>query len=376
MKMPAPQCRLRLSMGSARGGRPSRDKGPCRLAILAAVPLFAAATSLATGVLPARAVEQQGPFYAGKTVRILVGFGPGGGYDLYARELGRFLGRHLPGNPTVVVQNMVGAGSLKAVNFLYNAAPRDGTVIAGFSRGIVFEPLIGHPDGAQFEAPKLNWVGSMSDEVGVCAVASSRGISSFEDMTRRPTLIGASGAGADSDVFPIVLRNLFHMPMRIVQGYPDGANMNLAMERGEIDGRCGWSWGSILTSSRDLLVNKKIQVTLQIALKKHEDLPDVPLIMDLVNDPGKLAALRLIVARQAIARPFAAPPGLPRERVETLRTAVEATMKDPEFLADMRRLMLEVRPVGGAEVERLIRDLYASPPEVVKLARELLAYTP
>jgi tripartite-type tricarboxylate transporter receptor subunit TctC len=316
------------------------------------------------------------PFYAGKTVRVLVGYGPGGGYDIYARELGRFLGRHIPGNPIVVVQNMVGAGSLKAVNYLFNAAPRDGTTIATFARGIVFEPLIGHPDAAQFDAPKFNWIGSISNEVGVCAVMSSRGVNSWEDMRTKTTVIGASGAGADSDVFALVLRKLFGLPMRIVTGYPDGANMNLAMERGEIDGRCGWSWNTIVSRNRDWLVNKQIRVTVQIALSKHEDLPDVPLVMDLVSDPRQAAALKLLVSRQSFARPFAAPPNLPAERVTTLREAFDATMRDPDFLAEMRRLDLEVRPIGGDEVQKLIGEIYASPPQVIELARDFLSPSP
>src|SRR5215831_1505156 len=186
--------------------------------ILIAVLALAATTTLA-----ARASAQDtSSFFAGKTVRIVVGFSAGGGYDIYARELGRYLGRHIPGHPSVVVQNMAGAGSLKAVNFLFNAAPRDGTVLATFARGIVFEPLIGHLDGAQFDAPKFNWIGSISDEVGVCAINASRGIATWQDMLTTKTLIGASGAGADSDAFPIVLRNLFHLPMRVVTGYPGG----------------------------------------------------------------------------------------------------------------------------------------------------------
>jgi hypothetical protein len=339
------------------------------LLVLVTVPA-AAQTTLAA---PARAADGS-PFFAGKTVRILVGFSAGGGYDIYARELGRYLGRHIPGNPSIVVQNMVGAGSLKAVNFLYNAAPRDGTVLATFARGIVFEPLIGHLDGAQFDAPKFNWIGSVSNEVGVCAINTSRGIFTWQDMLTKKTLIGASGAGADSDVFPIVLRNLFQLPMRVVTGYPGGNDLNLAMERGEIDGRCGWSWTSIVSLKRDWLVNKQIQITLQIALAKHEDLPDVPLIMDLVPDPRRDAALKLIVSRQSIARPFAAP--VPPERIETLRQAFDATMHDPDFLAEMRSQTLEVRPVGGAEVQNLMREIYASPPDVVKLAREILVDTP
>jgi len=275
-----------------------------------------------------------------------------------------------------VVQNMAGAGSLKAVNFLFNAAPRDGTVLATFSRGIVFEPLIGHLDGAQFEAPKFSWIGSISDEVSVCAINASLGIVTWQDMLIKKTVIGASGAGADSDVFPIVLRNLFHLPMRIVTGYPGGADLNLAMERGEIDGRCGWSWTSIVSRNRDWLTNKRIRITLQIALAKHEDLPDVPLVTELVSDLRQVAALKLIVSRQSIARPFAAPPEVPVERVETLRQAFDSTMRDPDFLAEMRSQALEVHPVGGAEVQKLMRDVYASPPEVMKLARDILVEAP
>jgi tripartite-type tricarboxylate transporter receptor subunit TctC len=337
------------------------------------VVIFSAALTWITA--PAIA-DDASSFFAGKTVRIVVGFSPGGGYDIYARELARYLGRHIAGHPAVVVQNMAGAGSLKAVNFLFNAAPRDGTVLATFSRGIVFEPLIGHLDGAQFEAPKFNWIGSISDEVSVCAINASRGVATWRDMLTTNTVIGASGAGADSDVFPIVLRNLFHLPMRIVTGYPGGADLNLAMERGEIDGRCGWSWTSIVSRNRDWLADKRIRITLQIALAKHEDLADVPLITDLVSDPRQSAALRLIVSRQAIARPFAAPPQVPPERIEILREAFDSTMHDPEFLAEMQGQSLEVRPLGGAAVQVLMRDLYASSRDAVKLARDILVDMP
>lgn len=348
------------------------------IALLARQRVFALSvlTVIAAIALAARACAAETPFYAGKTLRILVGFGPGGGYDLYARELARHLGRHLDGHPSVMVQNMAGAGSLKAVNFLYNAAPRDGTTIATFARGIVFEPLIGHLEGAQFDAPKFNWIGSVSNEVSVCAVNASRGIATWQDMQAKPTVIGASGAGADSDVFPIVLRNLTHLPMRIVTGYPDGSNLNLAMERGEIDGRCGWSWTSLIARNRDWLTTKRIRVTLQIALARHENLPDIPLVMDLATTPRQAAALKLIVSRQSIARPFSAPPDVPPDRIEALRQAFDATVADPAFIADMHAQALEVRPVGGATVQSLIRDLYASPPDVVTLARELLANSP
>jgi tripartite-type tricarboxylate transporter receptor subunit TctC len=338
--------------------------------------LIATVATAVTAIAAPAVADDASSFFAGKTVRVVVGFSSGGGYDVYARELARYFGRHIPGHPSVVVQNMAGAGSLKAVNFLFNAAPRDGTVLATFSRGIVFEPLIGHLDGAQFEAPKFNWIGSISDEVSVCAINASRGVATWQDMLTKSTVIGASGAGADSDVFPIVLRNLFHLPMRIVTGYPGGADLNLAMERGEIDGRCGWSWTSILSRNREWLADKRIRITLQIALAKHEDLPDVPLITDLVSDPRQAAALKLIVSRQAIARPFAAPPDVPPGRIEILREAFDSTMRDPDFLAQMRSQALEVRPLGGAAVQELMRDISVSPRDVVKLARDILVDTP
>jgi tripartite-type tricarboxylate transporter receptor subunit TctC len=337
---------------------------------------FAIAVAACVTATPAAAADTAAEFYAGKTVRVLVGFGPGGGYDLYARTLGRFFGRHIAGEPAVIVQNMPGAGSLKVVNYLFNAAPKDGTTLATFARGIVYEPILGHPEGAQFEAPKFNWIGSIANEVSVCAFNTARGIATWQDMTVKKTLIGASGTGADSDVFPTVLRNLFGLPMKIVTGYPGGADLVLAMERGEVDGRCGWSWTSLLARNRDMLAGKRITVPLQIALQRHEDLADIPTIMELPSDPRRNAALKLIVSRQAVARPFAAPPGVPPERVAALRSGFDATMRDPDFLAEMRNLGLEVRPLGGAEVQGLMRDIHASPPDVLALAREILVEAP
>ena len=342
-------------------------------AAFAAAALIAAL--LAAAGLPAHA-DPVADFYAGKTLRILVGFSPGGGYDLYARTLGRYLGKHIPGEPTVLVQNMPGAGSLKVVNWLYNAAPKDGTALATFARGIVFEPLFGHAEGAQFEAARFNWIGSISNEVSVCAFNTASGIRTFADMQTKPFRIGASGAGADSDIFPVVIKNLFHLPMRLVAGYPGGADMVLAMERREIDGRCGWSWSSLVSRNKAMLDAHEIAVTLQIALARHEDLPDVPLVQDFVRDPQQLAALRLIVSRQHIARPFAAPPDVPAERVAALRKAFDAVMRDADFLAEAKRLALEVRPASGTDVQALFAEIYAAPPAVVAQASKLIKDVP
>jgi len=205
---------------------------------------------------------------------------------------------------------------------------------------------------------------------------STSGIRTWDDMRTKPYKIGASGIGADSDLFPVALRNLFHLPMKIVTGYQGGSEMVLAMERREIDGRCGWSWTSLVSRNKAMYDAREIAVTLQLALARHEDLPHVPLIMDLIHDPRQASALRLIIARQNIARPFAAPPGVPKERVDALRAAFDATMRDPEFLAEAKQLDLEVRPVAGADVQALLAELYASPSDVVRTATEIIRETP
>jgi tripartite-type tricarboxylate transporter receptor subunit TctC len=284
------------------------------------------------------------------------------------------MGRYIPGNPAIVPQNMPGAGSLKVVNYLYTAAPKDGTTIAHFAPGVLFERLLGRPsaEAGQFEAARFTWLGSVSKEISVCAFMASTGIRNWPDMLGRQIVMAASGGGAESDVFPTVLRNMFHIPVKLVTGYPGGNEMVLAMERHEVDGRCGWSWTSLLSRNKALLDSRQINLTLQIALQrdKHPALQDVPLVVDITDDPAKKAALKLIVSRQSIARPFAAPPDLPPERARALREAFDATMRDPDFLAEMSRLSLDVDPVPGAEVEALIREVYASPPEAVQLAAE------
>jgi tripartite-type tricarboxylate transporter receptor subunit TctC len=324
----------------------------------------------------ARAAAAEPEFFAGKTLTILVGFGPGGGYDLYARTLARHMGQHIAGNPTIIVQNMAGAGSLRVVNYLYNAAPKNGSVIATFARGIVLEPLFGRSEGVQFNPAHLGWLGSISNETSVCAFMAGSSIKSWQDMQTKSYTIGASDSGADSDVFPQALRNLFHLPLRIVTGYSGGAEMVLAMQRHEIDGRCGWSWTSLLSRNRSLYDSKQIDVPVQLTLSRQEDLRDVPSIMDLATDAAQKAVLRLIISRQIMARPFATPPGIPRDHLKILRDAFDATMRDPEFLDDAKRLDLEVRPVTGAEIDALVNEVLDSPPDIVRRAAEAITDTP
>ena len=337
----------------------------------------AVAAAVAIGSASAIAADAAQNFYRGKTVQVLVGFGPGGGYDLYARTLARYMGKHIPGNPTVITQNMPGAGSLKVMNYLYNAARKDGTVIGTFARGMVIEPLLGHAKGTAFDATKFNWIGSISNEVSVCAfwhTSPHQELGGHEDEAAQDRRLGGG-------------RGQRRVPDRAAQSLQpaDEARDRLFRRRRRhqsrhgarrSDGRCGWSYSSMLSQSRALLDGKKINIVMQLALEKHEDLPNVPLIMDLPASPQDKAAMRLIVSRQSIARPFAAPPGVPPERIKILRDAFDATMKDPDFVKEATRLALEVRPVSGADVEPLIQEIYASPPDVVKRASEMVREGP
>ena len=315
--------------------------------------------------------DEVSDFYKGRNVTINIGYSAGGGYDIYARVLARHLGDHIPGNPTVIPQNMPGAGSLKAVNYLYNIAPKDGTVVATFARGLAMQPLF-DKQGIEFDAQKLNWIGSITNEVSVCAFRTDSGIATWQDMLTKSYTVGGTGSGSDTDVFPNALRNLFHMNMKLATGYPGGEDVVLALERGEVNGRCGWSWSSLISRNRSMLDEKQIFVPVQLSLEKHPDLPDVPLVMDLTKDAKIVAALKLIFARQTIARPYAAPPGVPEARIRALREAFDATMKDPDFLAEAKKTDLEVQPVSGSHVQELVAELYRTPPEVVKIAADAI----
>ena len=341
-----------------------------RVPVLSAMAIVAGLQTAAPGA--ARAADAVADFYSGKSVQLVIGYAPGGGYDVYARALARYMGRHIPGNPSIVVQNMPGAGSIKAANYLYNIAPKDGTTFGGFSRGAFLDPLLGRAEGVQYVAAKYGWLGSISNEVGVCAFRADSGIATWQDMQTKPYVIGSTGAGADSDVFPTVLRKMFHLPMKVVTGYHSAADAVLAISRKEIDGRCGWSWSSLMTWNKDMYQSKAINVALQLASQKLPELGDVPTILDVARDENQQSALKLIVSRQTIARPYVAPPGIPPERLRALRAAFDATMRDPDFLADAQRQDLEIRPVTGSEADALIAEIYASPPEVVKLAIDVM----
>jgi tripartite-type tricarboxylate transporter receptor subunit TctC len=304
-------------------------------------------------------------FYRNRIITILVGFTAGGGYDLYARLLGRHMGRHVPGNPAIVVQNMPGAGSLKATQFVYSVAPKDGTVLATVSRGMVTEPLL---NDAKFDATKLTWLGSITSETSVCATWHTSPVKTWPDMFAQDFTLGGSATGADPDTFALILRNVLGAKVKLVTGYPGGNDINLAMERGEIEGRCGWSWTSIKSQKTDWLRDRKISLLAQFGMEKHADLADVPLVLDRATNDEQRQVLRLLIAGQFVGRPFFAPPDLPNDRKGALREAFDATMKDPQFLAEAGKLDLEISPIAAAVVDELLVDMYRTPKEVVRKA--------
>lgn len=304
---------------------------------------------------------------AQKPVELYIGYSPGGGYDVYARLLARHMGRHLPGSPVIVPKNMAGAGSLRLANWLYQAAPKDGSVLGTIGRGIAFDPLLGG-QGAQFSATQFAWIGSANDEVSLCVAWGSKKIARFNDLFSKELIVGGTGATADTDLFPKVINNVLGTKMRVVTGYPGGNDITLAMERGEVDGRCGWSWSSIKTNHPQWVKDGTINMLVQLSLEKHPDLPQVPLIMDFIKTEEQRAILRVVFARQVMGRPFLAPPGMPPERVAALRKAFMATMKDPQFLAEADKLKLEITPVTGEAVQDLVAEVYRTPPEILKKA--------
>jgi len=308
----------------------------------------------------AQSVEE---FYRNRTITVLVGFTAGGGYDLYARVLGRHMGRHVPGNPTFVVQNMPGAGSLKATQFVYSVAPKDGTVLATVSRGMATEPLL---TGAKFDATKLTWIGSITSETSLCATWQTSKVKNWPDMFAREFTLGGSATGADPDTFALILRNLFGAKVKLVTGYPGGNDINLAMERGEVDGRCGWSWSSI--KSQKWLRDGKIHPLVQFGVAANAELPDVPSALARAGNDEQRQLLRLLVAGQFVGRPFFSSPDLPADRKAALRTAFDATMQDPQFLAEAEKIDLEITPVAAAAIDDFLADVYRTPPEVIRKA--------
>jgi len=329
-----------------------------------------AAIALVALSLPGAAQTPE-EFYKGKTVELYIGYSVGGGYDLYARVLARHIGKYIPGNPTVVPKNMEGAGSLRLANWLYRVAPKDGTTFGIIGRGTAFDPVLGEP-GAQFDGTKFTWIGSANDEVSVCVAWQGNGVKTFEDLRSKELTVGGTGVSADTDQFPRIINGVLGTKMRIVSGYPGGNDVVLAMERGEVQGRCGWSWSSVKATHHAWIDDNKIAILVQLSLNTHADLANVPVVQDLATTDEQRQILKLIFARQTMGRPFLAPPGVPADRAAALRKAFMDTMADKDFLADAEKAQLEITPVDGEKVQALVQEIYQTPPAVAKQAAALL----
>jgi tripartite-type tricarboxylate transporter receptor subunit TctC len=304
-------------------------------------------------------------------IRILVGSAPGGLYDQHARLMSRYLGKYLPGNPTVIVENMPGAGSLKAALYVYGAAPKDGTVLGVINRGLSIGPLI-DPEKNTFDSRKFNWIGSTSKEVAVGVTWHTAAVKTFDQLATTPVILGATGPTDDSGALPTLINTLFGTKIKIITGYTGGTTIVLAMEKGEVQGRF-WSWGSVKSERSQWLAEKKINLFVQVALEKAPDLPDTPFIMDYAKTDEQRQVLQLALVGQSFAWPMTAPPNVPGPVVAALRAGYRDAASDPQLLADGKRAKLSIIYVPGEEINRLIDKVYETPPATIARAREIFA---
>jgi tripartite-type tricarboxylate transporter receptor subunit TctC len=331
--------------------------------------LAGVALAVNVAVASAQSVEE---FYRGKTVNMIIGYSVGGGYDLYGRLVARHIGKHIPGRPNVVAQNMTGAGSLRAAQYIYSVAPKDGTAIGTFGRTIATTPLL-TPSSAPFDGTRFTWLGSVTNEVSTCITWHGSQAATWNDFLNKEIAIGGEGPGADPDVYALLYKNVFGAKLKLVTGYHGTNDIVLAMERREVDGLCGISWSTLKARHTPWMNEKKINIVVQAALKKQPELVGVPIVHELTQDREKLQILKLYLASQETARPFAGPPDLPPVRKAALIAAFDNTMKDPEFLAEAQRLNLDVNPLGAGAIDQIIAELYATPKSVLEKAALAIA---
>lgn len=312
-------------------------------------------------------------FYRGRTVQVVAGHEPGSGFDLYGRALARHIGRHIPGNPMVVPLNMVGAVGIVSANWLYNLAPKDGTALVIFAHTVPLEPILGQGAG-KFEPQRFTWVGNMDEAVGVCGVWHTAGVTTFAELQRKDAkeiLVGASGSGAAGplSMTPLALRSLLGARLKVIQGYKGSNEIKLALARGEVTGICGLPLSTLRSEWRDHWDKREFLPLLQVSRNPHPELAGVPHVLDLARDAEERQVLDLIFGVQAMGRPFAAAPGIPPERANALRAAFMATMQDALFLEEAARIKLDVRPMPGEALARLIDSFLAAPRGIVERAR-------
>lgn len=320
----------------------------------------------------AHAAAADQDFYRGKTIRVIVGFAAGGGFDAYARAIARHMGRHIPGTPSIIVENMTGAGSRVAANFLFKA-PADGLVIGNFIGSLVLQQIMGDK-GIEFDGRRFEWLGAPVQDENVCALTKASGINSLDDWfaAKRPIKLGGEAPGANDSDIPRALKSALGLPIQLIEGFKGTANIRVAAEAGEVDGGC-WTWASIRTTWANGLESGLVKAIIQVNQKKAQDIPNVPNAVDYAKTPDARALIDSgIHAPSAILRAYALPPGTPKSRIDLLRSAFNATMKDPEFLAEMKKSKLEINALTGAQVDSIVKKLFQMDAKTVAKIRDVL----
>jgi tripartite-type tricarboxylate transporter receptor subunit TctC len=328
--------------------------------------LLALAVLLVAGA-PTLAQEDVAAFFKGKTIRLMVGVGVGSGYDINARLLARHMGNHIPGQPAIIVQNQPGAGSLTMTNALYNNGPFDGTVIGASFNGMPTTPLL-QPGGARFDPVKLNWLGSTNRETQVMYVWHTAPAQVLDDARTKETVMGGQAPGSTQFDYPVLANHLFGFKFKVVTGYESTPKIHLAMESGEVHGTIA-NWSTLKAINPGWIADKKIRILAQWTFTKNPELPDVPMFLSVAQTEEQRAALRLMLARLEYGRPFFLPPNVPAARVQALRRAFDATMKDPAYLAEADKLKIEVEPLTGEEVANFVEQVIKTPAETVARVR-------
>ncbi len=329
--------------------------------------ISAACALTATQIVAAETPEE---FYRGKQLQVKVGFPPGSGYDLAGRLVARHIGPHIPGNPTVIVQNVVGAGSLTLANQMYRTAPRDGTALALVSNAVAATPLLS-PSTAQFDPRQFNWIGSNAPEIDVVIMAAEAPHQSIKDLQNKIAIVGASGLGGAIFDLPQISNALLGTKFQIIAGYDGAAKIFLAIQRRELQGLAGIGWSSVKASQLNEVKSGRLRVVAQFGWKKHPELPEVPLF-DKPKNEIDFQAVKFMYARMQYGRPFLMPPDTPIDRVQAIREAFKATMKDKELLIQAERFEFEIDPISGEELEEITREIMATPPSAVARLREIL----
>lgn len=333
-------------------------------------------SAAAAAALLAPTAGSAAEFYQGKQIRLICGSDAGGGYDAYARLLARHWPDFIPGQPSIIVQNMPGASSMKAMNEIANNAPKDGTVVGGVQNNIAFEPLLnisGASDNAKFDPLALNWIGASTKDVSIAVIWHESSIQTVQDAMKRPVNTGASGPATSTSITARIMNSVLGTKFNVINGYKSQNAINLAVERGEVEGTIGVQYATILNTHPHWLAEKKIRIIVQVAQEKHPDLPDVPLLRDLVTTDEARQEVDLAFASLSMGRPFLAPGGLPAERVKVLRDSFMAAYNSPRLREEAKKLKLEVMPMRGEDVHKLLVQQYATPKPIVEKVKAMLA---